>query len=500
MRVLYYNWVDYLDVEKRGGGVTVYQRNLMAAFGAARAGKADFLCSGLSYDPGAKPPRWEVVRHGPDVDRARRFEIINSAVLAPSHHSFGNLAQVTDTDTEQVFFDFIEANGPYDVVHFNNLEGIPARVLQMKKRWPQTRIVLSLHNYYPVCPQVNLWFQESENCSGFAEGAKCVSCLMHKPPERLVRQANALAYRLKLAGIQPGTRTFDVVFRNLIRVGHRLSRLARLGRGTSQGAQINRTEQAQGAAQEAAQKFAQRRREMVALINSCCDRVLCVSDRVGQVAAHHGIRPELLQTSYIGTVEAEKFGETVPHASVLGTDKTLTLAYLGYMRRDKGFFFLLDALEQLPDALVSRLRLVVAARTGPPDAMARLEALRPRLAGLTHVDGYSHDGLDDLLADVGVGLVPVLWEDNLPQVAIEMHARHIPLLTSDLGGAQELSGSAEMRFVAGDVASLGARLSALLDGQVDLDSYWRNAQPPVSMNQHLDALMQVYTQKIPTLS
>ena len=46
------------------------------------------------------------------------------------------------------------------------------------------------------------------------------------------------------------------------------------------------------------------------------------------------------------------------------------------------------------------------------------------------------------------GVVPVLWHDNLPQVAIEMHARHIPLLTSDMGGAQELGNCPEMVFAA----------------------------------------------------
>ena len=31
MKILYYNWVDYLDAERRGGGVSVYQKNLIAA-------------------------------------------------------------------------------------------------------------------------------------------------------------------------------------------------------------------------------------------------------------------------------------------------------------------------------------------------------------------------------------------------------------------------------------------------------------------------------------
>ncbi len=483
MRILCYNWVDYLDDENRGGGVSVYQRNLLRALDAIPEVSADFLCSGLSHDLRARPPRWERIRHGPDTDRARRYEIVNAGLLSPSHHSFGNPGQLTHAATETAFFDFLAANGPYDVVHFNNLEGVPAAVLRLKQHFPQTRVILSLHNYYPVCPQVNLWFQERENCTGFADGANCVACLPHQTPERMARLANALAYRLKRAGIRPGTRTFDLAFRNAIRVGSRLVRLAtwlRRGRATAPPGRM-----------EAAQ-FASRRAGITALINANCDRVLGVSERVCEVARRHGIDAALLHTSYIGTLEADCFAATTPRAQVLNDDGTLALAYLGYMRRDKGFFFLLDALEGLPDDIAARLHLLVAARTGPPEAMARLAALRPRLAGLRHVDGYAHDGLDDLLADTGLGLIPVLWEDNLPQVAIEMHARHIPLLTSDLGGARELANNPDMVFRAGDTDSFTARLRHILSGGLDPAAYWRAARPPVSMPAHLDDLMRHY--------
>ena len=486
MRILYYNWVDYLDDESRGGGVSIYQHNVLRAMDQMPDMEADFLSAGLSYDITRSQPRWERVRHGPDEDRHRRYEIVNSGTLSPSHHSFGNPTQVSHAETEQAFFDFLRENGPYDVVHFNNLEGIPARVVTLKEHFPDTKVILTLHNYYTVCPQVNLWFEETENCSGFARGAKCVDCLPHKPPEGLVRLANALAYRLKVNGVRPGTRRFDVLFRTAIRIGSRSSRLPIFGGG--QKPMLPPLPPGP----EQADMFGRRRVEIVDLINANCDRVLSVSDRVREVAAYHGIREDILQTSYIGTAEAARFDKTRPQATVLNRDGTLTLAYLGYMRRDKGFFFMLDALENLPDALVGRIRLVVAAREGPLGAMARLQALGARLAELRHVDGYTHDGLDTLLADVGVGLIPVLWQDNLPQVAIEMHARHIPLLTSNLGGAQELASFDDMVFDAGNIESLGERLQFVLDGKLDMTAYWAGARAPVSMAAHLDDLVGVY--------
>ena len=494
MRILYYNWVDYLDDERRGGGVSIYQRNLMAAIGPRPGVTAHFLSAGVSHDLRPGPPRWEALRHGPQEGRDRRFEIVNSATLAPAHHGFGSPAQVSDAATEAVFFDFLEKTGPYDVVHFNNLEGLPAGVLRLAARFAQTRVVLSLHNYYPFCPQVNLWHRERETCDDFEGGRKCVSCLPHVHDARHMRLSDGLAYRLKRLGLRPGTWAFDVAFRGVIRTGGLASRaLRRLKRrGADKGAERIVDKAAGQGGGGAAAGFAARRASMVDLINRHCDTVLCVSEAVRTLALGHGIRPDIARTSYIGSREAEAFSRHAPRIFPARDDGTLCLAYLGYMRRDKGFPFLLRALEEMPAEMAGRLRIKVAARRGEAEMMTRLAALAPKLAALEHHDGYNHGELDSLLADVDVGLIPVMWHDNLPQVAIEMHARRLALLCSDMGGAQELGGCAQMVFRAGDVEAFRARIAALLAGEVDMDAYWRGAMAPVGMVAHVDELMAVY--------
>lgn len=489
MKILHYNWVDYLDEEARGGGVTVYQRNIMAALDAAPWAEPYFLASGLSYDLKSAPPRWEPVAYGPRKDRDRRFEIINSEVQSPAHHSFGDPAQVDAPMTEAVFLDFVAQTGPYDVIHFNNLEGLPARVLAVKERWPETQIVLSLHNYYPFCPQVNLWFQERESCVDFDAGRACAKCLVDQRPQSLLRMSGAMAYRLKRAGIRPGTWAYDTGFRWAVRSGGRLLRMVRSLRGRTSA------EPVQPVAPKApdGRAFVARRAAMQTLINAHCDHVLCMSDAVRDLALHYGIRPNLARTSYIGTRQADAWQRTTPAPTILGADGTLTLCFMGYMRRDKGLFFLLDALESLPPAQAARINLIVAARRGDTETMARLSALDDRLAGVEHIDGYSAGDLDDMLARVDVGVIPVLWHDNLPQVALEMHARHIPLLTADMGGAQELSRCPDMTFAAGDVADFHARIAAILSGQVDATAYWAGAMPPVDMATHLAELRRYYS-------
>lgn len=513
MKILFYNWVDYLDPEARGGGISVYQRNLITSLAAqeGREPELRFLASGLSHDlrPGA--PRWEPIRQGfsakpdagpaPPTHKTLRYEIVNAGVIAPSHADYGNPAQVTHPPTEAAFADFLRQTGPYDVIHFNALEGVPARVLAVADAHG-ARVVLSLHNYYPFCPQVNLWQAEAATCLDDRHGAACVTCLPHRADRRVLRLMHALGYTLKSRGIRPGSRVYDTVFWLARAVGWRnVRRLQRLRRryaprstADAPAGITSRTQGSAGAAAAKARAFVARRTEMTALINAHVDVVLCVSDRVRQIAAARGIRPERLRTSYIGSDQAHYWHTTAPQETFLNPDGTLNLAYLGYMRRDKGFFFLLDALEALPDAQAARLHLSVAARAGPPEdrGMARLAALRPRLASLTHLDGYRRDTLDDLLRDTRLGVVPVLWEDNLPQVALEMHARHIPLLCSDRGGAQELGRCAALTFAAGDTAGFHTALKRVLSGAVSPAAYWAGAMPPVSMADHITELKAIF--------
>jgi len=497
MKVLYYNWVDYLDPEKRGGGVSVYQRNLLAALLAQGGNEAHFLSSGIAHEFRRAAPRWAELPPVRGEVPVRRFEIVNAGLMAPSHADFGSPAQLEETATEATFMDFVARNGPYDVIHFNNLEGLPANVLRVKARWPATRVVLSLHNYYPFCPQVNLWRNEAENCTDFDAGRRCETCLPVRADPRSVRLAHALSWRLHRLGMGPGTPVFDKGFRPLLGLAWRSYRKLKLLRRPrpAPAASPVTSQTATPADLNPGAAFAARRAAMVALINIHADAVLCVSDRVRQIAAHHGLAAEKLHTSYIGTTEADKWQCTQPRPRMVQEDGTVRLAYLGYMRRDKGFFFLLDALEALPDALAASIRLTVAARRGEASVMARLKAVAPRLAELRLIDGYTHAGLDALLADVDLGLVPVMWEDNLPQVAIEMHARHIPLLTSDRGGAQELGGSADLTFRAGDTADFARVLETVLEERITPASYWQGAMAPVTMQAHLDQLLTIYEGK-----
>jgi len=320
-----------------------------------------------------------------------------------------------------------------------------------------------------------------------------VGCLPHWPDRGAIRTAYAVEWGMGRLGMGPGTAVFDRAALPVMRSGWRALRgaLAWRRRSVRAGPETAATAPDQRRP-DRGQAFADRRMQMVALINRHCDRVLCVSDRVRQIALAHGIDPGRAVTSYIGSVQAANWTRTRARPAFVGADGTLRLAYLGYMRADKGFPFLLTALSALPEALAARLHLTVAARQGDAAQMAAMNALRPRLAGLRHVDGYGHEDLDALLSEVDLGLVPVMWEDNLPQVAMEMHARHIPILCSDRGGARELGNCPALVHRAGDTDDFARALEGVLSARVTPADYWRAARPPTAMAEHLEEILNHY--------
>ncbi|TVP71118.1 MAG: glycosyltransferase [Rhodobacteraceae bacterium] len=470
MKILHYYWVDPEDPAARGGGVRVYLQALVTAQRERPGWQVTTLASALAHDLRSRPPRWRECRPG-------HYEIVNSASLAPSHADFATPAQVADPATESAFSDFLERTGPYDVIHFHSLEGIPAQCLSLTSG---ARCVLSLHNYHPFCPQVNLWHQESAHCADFDGGKACAQCLPVPPNPAAMRLVYRVETGLTRLGMGPGRAVYQRLWRPLMQGAWRLRKRLR-GRSTVPGPR----------AQPVGPPIT-RRSAMVGLINAHCDTVLAVSERTRQIALRFGLRD--VTTCYIGTADAAHWMKTAPRIppARISPFQPLRLIYLGYMRADKGFDFLLDALHALPPELAGCLHLTVAARRGEAQMMVRLKTLEGHLAGLEWQDGYQRDQLDGVLLGVHFGIVPPLWEDNLPQVALEMHARHIPLVTSDRGGAQELGGSPALWFRAGDRQDFGRLIARLVAGEIRMDEYWTRARVPRSIAQHAQDLAQIY--------
>ena len=89
-------------------------------------------------------------------------------------------------------------------------------------------------------------------------------------------------------------------------------------------------------------------------------------------------------------------------------------------------------------------------------------------------------------------MIPALWEDNLQQVAIEMVAFGVPILSSSAGGASELTRSDAFRFNVGDTEDFLKKIYAIVDQEVSLDEFWKNHSGLCTNQEHYEQIEKVY--------
>ncbi len=164
MNVLIYN---YLQAGESGsGGVGVYIANLAEGLAAARH-RVITMSSGDIYALTNRKP-WLRVRR----DRYDRAVIVNSPQIATAGDAFDDLRPYTQSDgLDAIPAALRERFGAIDVFHFQNLEGLTRSFFErVRAEFPDAKLILSIHNYNVVCPQVDLWHQDRVVCTNYRHG------------------------------------------------------------------------------------------------------------------------------------------------------------------------------------------------------------------------------------------------------------------------------------------------------------------------------------------
>jgi len=500
MRLLLYNWIPYDDDENRGGGVRIYQSSLIRELRKVHGAQIYTLSSGIIYNFWK---RGAYIRARSERNGVKSYEIVNSPITAPAHTAFYSLdTYLKDKTLRRVIKNFINVHGPFDIIQFDNLEGLSADVFTLKQDFPHSNFIYNIHNYNLFCPQVNLWFGESESCTEYNDGKKCSVCLPHNYSIKVVKIAHSVSTLLKSLHLKHSSFLFRFVFLCMhiargwsraflrkvttIRSGGRTPKILGPTHAADQD-QINMIY----SSQSAGEVYKRYREINVFNMNNYIDHVVAVSSRAKDIAVSYGISRKKVSVNYIGT----KFAEQSVPIRVRDHEHFKT-AYLGYERADKGFYHFVDALDAIPCEDADKISVLIAAKIQSAATFQRLKRSSIKYMAFDIVDGYDHKMLKHLIEDVDLGVVPVLWEDNLPQVAIEFVAHGVPVLSSDLGGAQELCGG-NRRFVYkhGNINDLISKVLFFLDNRSALRQYGEKQFKLINMEEHIANLVKTVFKK-----
>lgn len=446
-RILIYNWT--LIDDSLGGGVTVYVRNILSELETDKDFEVFYLNSGLNYD---KSRKIYIRKTSNSFKKVKSYEIVNSPVLAPSLQSIKNIEiAINDKKLASVFLNFVKEN-KIDIIHFNNLEGLSLKCFNIKKIFPNIRLIYSAHNYFPLCSRVDLWqddkFANGHNCNKQSY-AECINCY------------DQAKYYLE-------------IFRRKHPFKNSRQKIKKIARYFPDRGDIN--------------SYSIYHERLISFLNNEVDCVLAVSKRVKKIFEEHGVNSDKITVSYIGNDMADV--QLNKCAADINADP-FRLLYMGYARRVKGFDFFIKALKDLPDEYASKMILRIASHLDS-DYEKIVDGIKGKFAGFEFYDGYSRDNQKEILTDVNLGVVPIMWEDNLPQVGIEQIASGVPILVSDRGGVSELCNNDNFVFHAGDTTDFLKKLVNIYKNRDLLKCFFYNSMKLVTRDEHYNKIKKIY--------
>ncbi len=296
--------------------------------------------------------------------------------------------------------------------------------------------IATLHDYYYLCPRVNLWTSTGNQCRDDREGANCPDCVS-----------------------TPCSRSKDYMEDWMAVDAGGLA--ARLGAG---------------------------RRQLLAALGMA-DHVLAPSAYLAGVYQTRGhIDAGRISVHRLGLPEA--FRRARPASASLA----LRVAYIGHLRPHKGIETLLRAMIRLGQGAGS-IKLTLYGLN--PDTRDYAEKLTNRVSGhdnIVFAAEYPNHRLPALLEETDLVAVPSIWPENAPLVVTSALRMGVPVIASDIGGLPELvhHGKNGLLFPPDDDRMLAAQLAILAKDPQQRLLLARQASYPLTTADEVTSLCTLY--------
>ncbi len=473
-----------------------------------------YLSSGIQYSliPGMRIRPRETWRG------VECHELINSPNLSPSAANFQNPRRETESRKQsELVVSFLQEQG-VELVHSHSLEGQGLDLIAAIKA-AGIPVVVTLHNYWHVCPQVDLIHSEHELCFDYEGGRRCVGCLDESKPG--VRKLKRIAMRIAERSLGPKqAELIKLKSRRMIRqalrgddtpgiVGRQSKPDTQLALGHETAGRMDTAieyiiESAPGKAprapvplpMDANEKFLENKDVHLRVLNdygrrrvagiealAAADLVTPPSDFNARLHASMGLSPAKLRVVPYGQPHFDQINRRARRSPYYEhspwraetASRPLRFGFFGTVRPNKGLEVLVRAIELLDADTRKRCQFVIRAHGGD-------WPFRKRMAKFPEVNFLGGYDLIQLVAAAGeydVGVLPHIWFDNSPLVMWEhLHAGKM-ILAARLGGAADTITPLDnphghpgngLFFPGGQPEKLAERITQLIRGEFAIPS------------------------------
>lgn len=516
MRIALLGWARLSSQAWEGSGYNLSASEL--ARGLAMSGhEVSYLAAGMTYSLLGGPR----IRHRERWGGVECFELVNSPNLSPSAHNFRNVLTETSCPRQTrlvlAWLEKVRAQ----VVHVHSLEGYGLDLIGAIRDSGRP-VVVTPHNYWFLCPQVDLLHQEARVCDDYDGGRRCVDCLHAPRPGKLKLQRafgdtlerwlgpyRADVVRKGVYGIKPTLRAIvsgkafkpwrppvlnpdslndpDLAagFEPALSGGAFTNGAVHAGGPNgvvSKGAKYDPSPLDQNERLLKADHhltvlndYGRRRVAGVEALNRA-SLVIPPSNFLRKLHVSMGVREERTRWVRLGQPHFDRINRRARSSPFYTTrpwdpreaKRPLRLAFFGTTRPNKGLEVLVRAIPMIAPELRRRCQIIIRAAGND-------FAVRQRLAGFPEVSVSGGYDLNQLVAAAGeydAAILPHIWLENSPLVMLEhLHAGKF-IIASRLGGPVDwiVPGRNGLLFAAGHADELAGCMSRLISGEVTIPS------------------------------
>jgi len=283
-----------------------------------------------------------------------------------------------------------------DLVHVTSCESLSASVLSVVKN-KKIPLVLSITDFWFLCPRINLLQSNGENCDGIKMPWECQHCLANHADiyrwPRSILPEKGVELLLTMAGKTP---------------------------------LISRRRGFRGHIQDM-----EKRKKFLRSAFSLPDVRLTASEFVKNVHINAG---------FDNPIQVQPYGHDLSWLKEMPgqtNGKQVRIGFIGQIVPSKGVHILLEAAKLLEDNVKNKFSIFIYGDPNKdPEYGARLREIGNEIKNVQYCGTYFHDESAKIFAEIDVLVVPSLWYD-FPLIIYEAFAAKKPVIASNLGGMAE---------------------------------------------------------------
>jgi glycosyltransferase involved in cell wall biosynthesis len=391
------------------------------------------------------------------------------------------LKECRESKIEDVFQRFLAEVKP-DLVHFHSFLGLCGSLLEISKSLDIINIV-SLHNYWFICPRVDLLKPPSYTlCPGPDKGLNCSQCVPRSSIWKM-RKAKAKGMLKNFIKSKPGFKR--ALQRNILRLNKLRRNFVNVEKKNLDSISFL------SADPELAPDYLFREKYLRDILSLKADLIIAVSHYVKKRFVDHGIPEKKISVVHSGIKALERL-QGIAQNQPDGVHDPLIFGFFGPVLPYKGVHVLVDAFNLLPSGCA---RLVIYG-SGDSDYLLKL---MKKANKNVEFKGSFRD-LTDILTGFDVTVVPPVWHDNAPLVVLESLASGKPIIGAQIGGIPDfvIDGMNGFLFKPGDPVDLAEKMKKIIESPELIDFFKKNIEPPKSMRQHAREVSYIYQKLIDT--